>query len=196
MPPKSSASTLTQLRRENEILRAQLAEAQETLQSLRSGASQFLVVSDDPNAPEVEHLHRKLMEGMSVGAATLSAEGLVAGAEGRRVDGNPRCQPRRASAGTGGGEDRKVRGDHHPRSRRANRAQGHGGRRPPDLAPQPHRKIAGWDECSAVGDRRYGDGLRARGTVSQGGAGGDGVIIGCIIKAPPPRYHKSLSSPY
>lgn len=68
--------------RENEALRAQLAEAQELIRAIQSGDVDALVVSG-PQGDQVftlkgaEYAYRALVEAMNEGAATLSADGIV-----------------------------------------------------------------------------------------------------------------------
>src|SRR5512133_55563 len=68
--------------RENEALRAQLAEAQELIRAIQSGDVDALVVCG-PEGDQVftlkgaEYEYRALVEAMNEGAATLSADGIV-----------------------------------------------------------------------------------------------------------------------
>jgi PAS domain S-box-containing protein len=72
----------TRLRAENEVLRAELAEAKETLEAIRGGAVDALVI-DTPEGQRVfslegaDHAYRSLIEQMAQGALTLYADGTI-----------------------------------------------------------------------------------------------------------------------
>jgi len=70
------------LQRENEELRARLEEAEETLRAIRNGEVDALVVSGEHGEQVftlrgADHPYRVLIESMSEGALTLTAEGLI-----------------------------------------------------------------------------------------------------------------------
>ncbi len=71
-----------QANRELEALRAQLAEAQETLRAIQQGEVDALVV-EGPDGPQtftlrgVDHLYRTVVETMNEGALTVSESGLI-----------------------------------------------------------------------------------------------------------------------
>lgn len=71
-----------ELARENEILRAQLAEAQEVIRAIRSGEVDAVVVSGAQGEQiftlkGAEYAYRALVEAMNEGAATLGVDGIV-----------------------------------------------------------------------------------------------------------------------
>ncbi len=79
---KSTSKTEHQLIFENEALRARLDEAEETLRAIRSGEVDALVVSGMGGEQVftlkgADHSYRTLIEGMSEGALTLTAEGMI-----------------------------------------------------------------------------------------------------------------------
>jgi len=77
---KNNHKTIRELRAENAELRGRLAEAEEVLQAIGSGAVDAVVVSG-PQGEQVytlrgaEHAYRVLVEAMNEGAATLAADG-------------------------------------------------------------------------------------------------------------------------
>jgi PAS domain S-box-containing protein len=79
------------LRRENHRLRARLAEAEQTLDAIRRGAVDAVVVSG-PDGERVYSLqgadssYRTMVETMHAGAATLDLEGMVLYANGRMAE--------------------------------------------------------------------------------------------------------------
>jgi PAS domain-containing protein len=83
-----NASSKDELRRENEQLRAELAEAQETLRAIQSGDVDAVIVNG-PVGEQVftlrgaEYAYRALVESMNEGAATISANGVVLYCNGR-----------------------------------------------------------------------------------------------------------------
>ena len=80
--PSQWERELARFREENESLRAQLEDSQETLRAIREGAVDALVI-DTPQGPRVftlqggEHPYRALIEQMREGAATLTPEGVI-----------------------------------------------------------------------------------------------------------------------
>ena len=91
---KTKARSKTKLRRAREVptgsrddatetMRARLAEAEETLQAIREGHVDALVVYPDEGPEKVftlqgaDHTYRRLVETMREGAATLSAQGVI-----------------------------------------------------------------------------------------------------------------------
>jgi PAS domain S-box-containing protein len=79
---KKPVTTQTQLAAENEDLRARLGEAEETLRAIRSGEVDALVVSGKSGQQlftlkGADHSFRILVEDMSEGALTLTAEGVI-----------------------------------------------------------------------------------------------------------------------
>ena len=82
MPKKSTSRTQKQLVAENEDLRARLDEAEETLRAIRSGEVDALVVSGVDGEQVftlkgADHSYRILIEDMSEGALTMTAEGVI-----------------------------------------------------------------------------------------------------------------------
>jgi PAS domain S-box-containing protein len=82
MNMKSTSKTEHQLVSENEELRARLDEAEETLRAIRSGEVDALIVSGVGGdqvftLKGADHSYRTLIEGMSEGALTLTAEGVI-----------------------------------------------------------------------------------------------------------------------
>ncbi len=82
MPKKSTSGTQKHLAAENEDLRARLDEADETLRAIRSGEVDALVVSGAGGEQiftlkGADHSYRMLIENMSEGALTVTAEGLI-----------------------------------------------------------------------------------------------------------------------
>ncbi len=79
---KPDRSPVRDLRRDNEELRAKLAETEETLRAICSGEVDAVVVSG-PNGDQLftlkgaEYAYRALVEAMNEGAATISSEGAV-----------------------------------------------------------------------------------------------------------------------
>ena len=75
---KKSASTTADLRQENAELRARLAEAQETLDAIRTGAVDGVVVQNQVYTLHgAEEPYRLLIEAMNEGAVVLRADGTV-----------------------------------------------------------------------------------------------------------------------
>lgn len=71
-----------QLEREIQMLRQQLAEAQETIEAIRTGQVDALIVEGDDGhqlftLKTADHLYRIFIEKMAEGAVTLSREGLI-----------------------------------------------------------------------------------------------------------------------
>jgi PAS domain S-box-containing protein len=82
MPKKTTSRTQNQLVAENEDLRARLAEAEETLRTIYSGEVDALVVSGVGGEQiftlkGADRSYRVLIEDMSEGALTLTAEGVI-----------------------------------------------------------------------------------------------------------------------
>ena len=78
----SAKETARQLRAENEELRRRLEEAEETLNVIRSGKVDAVVVSGAEGKQVftlkgADHAYRALVENMSEGAATLDADGTI-----------------------------------------------------------------------------------------------------------------------
>jgi len=78
----SSKETVAHLRAENEELRRRLEEADQTLEAIRSGEVDALIVSGAEGEQVftlkgADYAYRSLVENMSEGAATLDAEGII-----------------------------------------------------------------------------------------------------------------------
>ena len=74
--------TPDQYQQENEDLRARLQEAEETLEAIRSGAVDAIVVSQGEQEQiftlqGAESAYRIILEKLSEGAATLAADGMI-----------------------------------------------------------------------------------------------------------------------
>ncbi|MFW5878910.1 MAG: PAS domain S-box protein, partial [Myxococcota bacterium] len=85
------AGRVDELKRENELLRLRLSEAEQTLDAIRSGQVDSLIVE----APEglrvyalegASNTYRVLMEAMNEGAATLTERGVISYCNGRFAD--------------------------------------------------------------------------------------------------------------
>jgi PAS domain S-box-containing protein len=82
MPRKSTSRTQKQLAAENEDLRARLDEAEQILRAIRRGEGDALIVSGVGGEQlftlkGADHPYRMLIEDMSEGALTMTAEGLI-----------------------------------------------------------------------------------------------------------------------
>jgi len=82
MPKESTSRTQKQLVTENEDLRARLDEAEDALRAIRSGEVDALIVSGVDGEQlftlkGADHSYRILVEDMSEGALTLTAEGVI-----------------------------------------------------------------------------------------------------------------------
>jgi len=82
MPRKSTSKTQKQLVAENEELRGRLDEAEEILRVIRSGEGDALVVSGVGGEQlftlkGADHSYRMLIDDMSEGALTMTAEGVI-----------------------------------------------------------------------------------------------------------------------
>jgi PAS domain S-box-containing protein len=74
--------TLVQLRHENAVLRARLDEAEQTLEAIRSGQVDALVVSGETGdklftLSGAEHVYRVILENMNEGALALDPAGMI-----------------------------------------------------------------------------------------------------------------------
>lgn len=90
-PAKNPEATLEQLRHENAALRAQLDAAEQTLQSIKSGSIDALVVAGPAGEhllalQDVDHPYRQLIENLSEGVLTLTMDGVVLYANHRVAD--------------------------------------------------------------------------------------------------------------
>ncbi len=75
---KTPAPTAKQLRQENAELRARLAEAEETLDAIRTGAVDAVVAKDQVYTLHgAETPYRLLIEAMNEGAVVLRADGTI-----------------------------------------------------------------------------------------------------------------------
>jgi PAS domain S-box-containing protein len=82
MPKKSTSRTQKQLAAENEDLRARLDEAEDTLRAIRNGEVDALIVSGVDGEQVftltgADRIYQLLIEDMSEGALTLTAEGVI-----------------------------------------------------------------------------------------------------------------------
>ncbi len=80
--PHTRQQELHRLRQENESLRAELAEAKETLDAIQTGAVDALVVHTSEGEriftlEGAEHSYRSLIEQMEEGAVTLTSDGII-----------------------------------------------------------------------------------------------------------------------
>ena len=78
----SRPASVTELLRENETLRARLAEAQDVIRAIQSGDVKTVAVSGPDGDPvftlkHAEHVYRALLEAMNEGAATIAVDGTV-----------------------------------------------------------------------------------------------------------------------
>src|SRR5687768_14919569 len=75
-------STIEALARENEELRRKLAEAEETLEAIRSGTVDAIAIQGDEGTEiytlkTADHTYRVLIEEMNEGAVILSGDGTI-----------------------------------------------------------------------------------------------------------------------
>ncbi|MEX2480373.1 MAG: PAS domain S-box protein [Gammaproteobacteria bacterium] len=90
-PGTNPETALEQLRRENETLRAELDAAEQTLQSIKSGSIDALLVAGPAGErllalQDVDHPYRQLIENLSEGVLTLTMDGVVLYANHRFAD--------------------------------------------------------------------------------------------------------------